>query len=116
MDLTSLPGISEFTDRALLGLLKSFAEIHKDKNLIHWNNDFRLGAGVGAFSIEMLFGIDVGWAVEGAVGSSFKIDATYLSPHVNMASRMMSATKQYGVFFLLSQSVQKLLSKNAQDK
>ena len=29
---------------------------------------------------------------------------------------MMSATKQYGVYFLLSQAVQKLLSENAQDK
>lgn len=29
---------------------------------------------------------------------------------------MMSATKQYGVFILLSQSVQKLLSEHAQDK
>jgi len=75
-----------------------------------------LGAGVGAASINLNFGMDAGWAVEGAVGSSYKIDATYLSPHVNMASRMMSATKQYGVYFLLSQSVQKLLSENAQDK
>ena len=54
-----------------------------------------------------------GWAVEGAVGSEYKIDATYLSPHVNMASRMMSACKQYGVTLLMSQAVEELLSKPA---
>ena len=29
-----------------------------------------------------------GWAIEGAIGSEYKIDASYLSPHVNMASRL----------------------------
>jgi len=96
-----------------LGLLKTFVGIHRDKTILEWNDDFRLGAGVGAASINLSFGMDAGWAVEGAVGSEYKIDATYLSPHVNMASRMMSATKQYGVYFLLSERVQKLLSENA---
>ncbi|KAL3801831.1 hypothetical protein HJC23_001227 [Cyclotella cryptica] len=115
IDLSSLPGIQSFADRALLGLLKTFAGIHRDKTILTWNDDFRLGAGVRPVSVELFFGMDSGWAVEGAVGSSYKIDATYLSPHVNMASRMMSATKQYGVFLLLSQKVQGLLSVNAQN-
>lgn len=63
-----------------------------------------------------MIGMDAGWAVEGAVGSEYKIDATYLSPHVNMASRMMSATKQYGVALLLSQAVEELLSIPAREK
>ncbi len=113
IDLSSLPGMQKFTDRAMLGLLKTFVGIHRDRAILEWNDDFRLGAGVGAASIDLIFGMDAGWAVEGAVGSEYKIDATYLSPHVNMASRMMSATKQYGVHFLFSESVQKLLSENA---
>ena len=32
----------------------------------------------------------------------FKIDASYLSPNVNMASRLEAATKQYGVPILVS--------------
>jgi len=116
LNLTSLPGISEFTDRAVLGMLKSFAGINRDKKLMEWKDDFRLGAGVGAFSVEMMFGMDAGWAVEGAVGSEYKIDATYLSPYVNMASRMMSACKQYGLTILMSQSVEELLSEPAREK
>ena len=36
-------------------------------------------------------------------GSEYKVDASYLSPNVNMASRLEAATKQYGVPLLLSQ-------------
>lgn len=116
IQLESLPGIQAFTDRALLGMLKSFAGIHRDKNLNVWKNDFRLSAGVSAYHVDIIYGMDAGWAVEGAVGSEYKIDATYLSPHVNMASRMMSAAKQYGVTILLSKAVEKLLSKNCRKK
>ena len=116
LQLASLPGIQQFTDRALLGLLKSYAGILRDDKIVRWNKDFRLGAGVGLFSVSIIYGMDAGWAVEGAVGSNYKIDATYLSPHVNMASRMMSASKQYGVTILLSQAVEELLSKPAQSK
>jgi class 3 adenylate cyclase len=50
----------------------------------------------------MGFGLHVGWAIEGAIGSFYKIDASYLSPNVNMASRLEAATKQYGVQLLIS--------------
>lgn len=116
IQLATLPGIQAFTDRAVLGLLKTFAGLYRDQALITWTKDFRVGAGVDAFSFGLLFGMDAGWGVEGAVGSEFKIDATYLSPHVNMASRMMSACKQYGVNILLSQAVEELLSAKARSK
>jgi class 3 adenylate cyclase len=35
-------------------------------------------------------------------GSEYKIDASYLSPNVNLASRLEAATKQYGCPLLLS--------------
>jgi len=116
LSLQSLPGISTFTDRAVIGMLKSFAGIYRDNNIRKWNNDFRLGQGVGLFTVSMIFGMDAGWAVEGAVGSEYKIDATYLSPHVNMASRMMSACKLYNVNIMLSQAVQELMSETGRSK
>ena len=45
------------------------------------------------YSVKMGFGLHFGWAIEGAIGSDFKIDASYLSPNVNMASRLEAATK-----------------------
>jgi class 3 adenylate cyclase len=114
--LASLPGIQTFTDRAVIGMLKAFAGIHRDRKLQHWRKDFRLGGGVGAYFASAIIGIDAGWAVEGAVGSEHKIDATYLSPHVNLASRMMSASKQYGVTLLMSQAVEELMSETGREK
>lgn len=43
-----------------------------------------------------------GWAIEGAIGSEFKVDLSYLSPNVNLSSRLCAATKQYGVDILFS--------------
>jgi len=54
------------------------------------------------YQVRMGFGLHVGWAIEGAIGSEFKIDASYLSPNVNMASRLEAATKQFGVNLLIS--------------
>eukprot|EP00557_Chaetoceros_sp_GSL56_P001921 CAMPEP_0176493060 /NCGR_PEP_ID=MMETSP0200_2-20121128/9354_1 /TAXON_ID=947934 /ORGANISM="Chaetoceros sp., Strain GSL56" /LENGTH=1289 /DNA_ID=CAMNT_0017890711 /DNA_START=23 /DNA_END=3892 /DNA_ORIENTATION=- len=113
VQLASLPGISGFADRALLGFFKSYAGLNREKDVKKWESDYRLGAGVGAFSVEMSFGMDAGWAVEGAVGSIYKIDATYLSTHVNMASRMMSACKQYKVSILISQAMEEMLTRSA---
>ena len=53
------------------------------------------------YRVKIGFGLHVGWAIEGAIGSSRKIDATYLSPHVNLASRLEAATKQYVLCILL---------------
>lgn len=58
----------------------------------------------------MGFGLHVGWAIEGAIGSHFKIDASYLSPNVNLAARLESGTKLFDVNILLSDSIYHLLS------
>ena len=44
--------------------------------------------------VQLKAGLHSGWVIEGAVGSSHKIDASYLSPHVNMAARIETATFQ----------------------
>ncbi len=68
------------------------------------------------FLITMGFGLHVGWAIEGAVGSSQKIDATYLSPTVNMAARLETATRQYGVQLLMSHHFYELLGEYSKDR
>ncbi len=45
------------------------------------------------YAVKMGFGLHVGWSIEGAIGSSYKIDASYLSPNVNMSSKLEGATK-----------------------
>lgn len=60
----------------------------------------------------MGFGLHQGWAIEGAIGSYFKIDASYLSPNVNMSSRLEAATKQYGVNLLISGALFDILTRD----
>jgi len=60
------------------------------------------------YRVKMGFGLHVGWAIEGAIGSKYKIDASYLSPNVNTSSRLEAATKQFGVWILISDKVREL--------
>ena len=46
----------------------------------------------------------------GAIGSRFKIDASYLSPNVNMAARLEAASRQYNTKLLLSGPMHSRLS------
>ena len=68
------------------------------------------------YSVKMGFGLHVGWAIEGAIGSFYKIDASYLSPNVNMASRLEAATKQFGVPLLISGELVAAMTPFAADK
>ena len=54
------------------------------------------------YSVKMGYGLHFGFGIEGSIGSAYKIDASYLSPNVNMASRLEAATKQFGVPLLIS--------------
>jgi len=58
-------------------------------------------------------GLHAGWAIEGAIGSELKVDASYLSPDVNLTSRLEAATKQYGTPLLVSENGHQLLSSQA---
>jgi hypothetical protein len=65
------------------------------------------------FTVNTGYGLHLGWAIEGAIGSDLKIDASYLSPNVNLASRLEAATKQYHVRILLSEQVVSAMSPRA---
>ena len=54
--------------------------------------------------VRLGFGLHYGWAVEGAIGSVHKIDASYLSPHVNMAARLEASKKLNDSYACLEQN------------
>ena len=54
------------------------------------------------YEVRMGFGLTQGWAIEGALGSFFKIDASYLSPNVNVSNKLEEETKTYGAPILIS--------------
>ena len=60
--------------------------------------------------IKMGSGLHVGWCIEGAIGSKYKIDCTYLSPHAEMADRLEAGSKIYGTPIQCSHWFVRLLS------
>jgi len=111
VELRRVPGVNLLADRALISYLKIIAEINRSKKSLYYRTEPRLTSnGTEDFKIRMGFGLHAGWAIEGAVGSTHKIDATYLSPHVNMAARLETSSRQYGVPILVSEVFFDLLS------
>ena len=64
----------------------------------------------------MGFGLHLGYSIEGAIGSTFKIDASYLSPNVNEASKLEEKTKEYGVQLIISEQFVNHMSEEARKK
>ena len=59
--------------------------------------------------VQMGFGLHAGRAVQGAIGSQRKIDATYVSEAVERAEFLESSTKKYKLKMLMSDSFHRLL-------
>jgi class 3 adenylate cyclase len=78
---------------SVISFLKIISSIKKSRKLVKYSNHKGLNERMPNYSVKMGFGLHVGWAIEGAIGSFYKIDASYLSPNVNMASRLEAATK-----------------------
>lgn len=60
--------------------------------------------------VQMGFGLHAGRAVQGAIGSHRKLDATYISNAVEQAEYLESSTKRYGVKLLMSGEFYRLLT------
>ncbi|CAD8077335.1 unnamed protein product [Paramecium sonneborni] len=97
-------------DCSLFSFMKIYAKINREPKILDYRNDKRLTQRLPGYKVKMGFGLHIGWGIEGAIGSEFKIDASYLSPNVNMASRLEAATKQYGVSILISSDLFNLFS------
>lgn len=62
--------------------------------------------------VQMGFGLHAGKAVQGAIGSQRKIDATYVSEAVERSEFLETATKKYGLKMLMSGDFHRLLHSN----
>lgn len=93
---------SAIADGALRAFVETRHRLETDQYIQELGRDPRLQKKLPGYTVRMGYGLHFGWAIEGAVGSKFKVDATYLSPHVNMSARLESTSKQYGVQMLLS--------------
>lgn len=106
--------VSQIADLAVVSFIKILIEINSNEKILKYRRHPDLIKYFSGFSVNMGFGLHQGWAIEGAIGSEFKIDASYLSPNVNLASRLEAATKQFGVQILISEAMWTICSKYIQ--
>jgi len=93
-------------DMAIMACVRIVAAIQKSPELARYRVHEGLSTdGRKDFKVEVGLGLHTGWAIEGAIGSDFKIDASYVSPNVKIADRLQSATFHYGTPIILSDMV-----------
>ena len=94
MELAETKRVKQIADLAVLSFVRMVAEINKSYALLKYKNNKALKNRIKNYQgVKMGFRLHVGWSIEGPIGSEYKVDASYLSPSVNMASRLEAATK-----------------------
>jgi len=101
----------KLADMSVMAFVKILANINKSPVLAEYREHPGLLQRLPSYRVSLGFGLHCGWTIEGAIGSEFKIDASYLSPNVNVAARLDSASSQYGVCILLSHFLMMLCNK-----
>mmetsp|Transcript_34038 Transcript_34038/g.79324 ORF Transcript_34038/g.79324 Transcript_34038/m.79324 type:complete len:999 (-) Transcript_34038:24-3020(-) len=109
--LTGLPEKqTKLADMSLMSFVKIIAEINKSRVIAAYRQHPGFQMRIQDYRVTLGFGLHCGWAIEGAIGSEYKIDASYLSPNVNVASKLEAATSQFKVWMLLSHSMVNMCS------
>lgn len=105
--------VSEVVDCAVIAFLKILSKVHKSYKLDKYRKNPGLNRRIKNYAVKMGFGMHLGWSIEGAIGSTFKIDASYLSPHVNISGKLEEKTKEYGALIIISGDLVDHMSDNA---
>ncbi len=109
-------------DKALLSVIKICIALAYDHYFLEPLSSaaiVRLKTKLGNRSgpvVQIGFGLHAGKAVQGAIGSQRKIDASYVAESVELAEFLESSTKRYGLKVLMSGEFHKLLYKRNRDR
>jgi len=102
--------LEQIADGALVSFLAVMAGLRRSAKLSSYKSNKKLNKRMPNFQTQMGFGLHVGWAIEGAIGSEYKVDASYLSPNVNISARLEAATKQFETPLLFTGQFANILS------
>lgn len=102
--------VSRMADFSTIAFAKILGAVHRSPLLATYRGHPAMQQRLGSdYRVCLTFGLHAGWAIEGAVGSEFKIDASYLSPNVSIAVQVEQATSIYNIPILISASVMDLV-------
>lgn len=98
------------SDLSIFGVIKIINNIDSYNHILEYKSHKGLNDRMPNYSVKIGYGMHVGWAIEGLIGSPFKIDASYLSPAASISNCLEEATKIYGVKILISHALWQFLS------
>jgi len=105
-ECTEEQSLQKLADMSVFAFVTILSAVERSRVLARYRGHPGLQQRLGAdCRVALTFGLHFGWAIEGAVGSEFKIDASYLSPTVSVAESCERATKVYGVSMIISKAV-----------
>lgn len=105
-ELADLSMRGKLADMSMMAFARMLSALHRSPVLAEYRSHPGLQQRLGAnCRINMSSAVHYGWAIEGAVGTEFKIDASYLSPNVSLAESMERATQVYSVSILVADAV-----------
>eukprot|EP00277_Geminigera_cryophila_P006620 CAMPEP_0179415086 /NCGR_PEP_ID=MMETSP0799-20121207/6036_1 /TAXON_ID=46947 /ORGANISM="Geminigera cryophila, Strain CCMP2564" /LENGTH=464 /DNA_ID=CAMNT_0021187785 /DNA_START=359 /DNA_END=1753 /DNA_ORIENTATION=- len=107
--------VGTVADSALKSFIRASLEVQASEHLRKVTDHHKIQDRLPGYNVSLGFGLHVGWAIEGAIGSMLKIDASYLSPNVNMAARLESGCNQFDVDILISEDIYNMLSMRVQE-
>jgi len=99
---------TRMAEMSIVAFAKILGSIHSSAKLATYQHPGLKNRLSDEGRMNLSLGLHFGWAIEGAIGSEMKIDASYVSPNVSLAMDVESATQFYGVPFILSRSVVEL--------
>lgn len=102
--------VESLMDVSLISILLMISRIEVSPKLQKYSNNKRLCQRMPNYKVTLGYGLHCGWAIEGALGSYYKIDVTYLGQHVDIAMKLEEQTKAYKSMILLTSSIHSLMS------
>lgn len=100
---------------SVISFLLLISGLKKSYKMVKYNNHEGLNKRMPNYEVKLGMGLHLGYSIEGPLGSFYKIDPTYLSPHVKMSERLESSTKVYKVPLLISEPLYDFLSRTTKD-
>ena len=103
--------VQQLADMSVISFILLISGLKKSRKMIKYNEHKGLNERMKNYRVKLGLGLHLGYSIEGPIGSYYKIDASYLSPHVNMSMRLEGATKFFGVPLLIHHSLYQRFSK-----
>jgi len=106
--------VSQLADMSVISFLLLISGLRRNRKMLKYKKHKGLNDRMPNYEVKLGLGMHLGYAIEGPIGSYYKIDASYLSPNVVMSERLEGATKVYGAPILISGDLYDYLSTETQ--